>query len=503
MSGLVTFYRNQIDALSGGDKRCQALKTYFSKEVFDETAGFSLLEEVSHFKIESPQDFLFCMRNLLSVLIFNHLAPSQNPTFFKQTQAVFRKTVEQGFWKEFQLGTAFIQLAAHLLGEPKQKIEIKQLVKGATLLEAGVHVLDGQVPHPFFGAELALVWVYLGWIGEDEELLMAGVKSAHFLMNLCDKQGTPFHSLWLRENAFHPLALYSVYALLFGVASKFHHSSKFHVLKEALLEKLEKLSKDAFKRFDLLHPLFALLFELMLKQKKVPKIEENFSLLEMDQSLGFLRYDYEELSLACTASGVNTGLGALHKGNLEVVSFGPHFNPLADSDRYGVYRTCTGLQDGFKDLVLERQEESCRFKGWSRLISPFAPLVQNQNFSCAYPGDHWVYFDIQSEKKQTTFDIAFSEYDESHPLSFVFFVRADKACIKGLQPLLPGSLNRFQGASAQIIFEKEEEKLTLYPKLDSEMLVIPLAGRHHFWSADFLIAFPIKERLKHYTWTVF
>ena len=68
--------------------------------------------------------------------------------------------------------------------------------------------------------------------------------------------------------------------------------------------------------------------------------------------------------------------------------------------------------------------------------------------------------------------------------------------------LSPGALERYQGKIARVTFEKDGEILSLHPEFEGEMQLIPLAGKHHFWSADFLIAFPINEKLKHYRWTI-
>jgi len=197
---------------------------------------------------------------------------------------------------------------------------------------------------------------------------------------------------------------------------------------------------------------------------------------------------------------VNTGLGAIHKKGIQIVSFGPHFYPLADSDCFGIYRTSNGSREGFKDLTIEREEERCQFKGWSRIISPTPCYVSKQNFSYIHPGEQWLFFDIRAEKESLELDVRLDKCLQEAPLSFAFFISAEKASVKGEGTLMPGSLERYQGKAASLTFEKHGEIFSLHPEFEGEMQLIPLEGKHHFWSADFLIAFPLTEKLKVYSW---
>ena len=61
---------------------------------------------------------------------------------------------------------------------------------------------------------------------------------------------------------------------------------------------------------------------------------------------------------------------------------------------------------------------------------------------------------------------------------------------------------RYQGESKSLVFEKNQESLTLNPQYEGEMQVIPLSGTRHFWSADFLLAFSLNKKLYPYRWTI-
>lgn len=502
MSGLITFYKNRLSTLRSDDHNLQILRSCLLEEDLDEPSTLFVLEKSKWCSIESPYDFLNCLRTLSAVLIVNELTGSSSKEINRQAKGAYKNIISKGFWKEFQLGDSLSYLITHYLDSSHHPTKPENPSRRDYLLEIGDHVLDGGVPHTQLGAELALIRICLGYARKDDKLIASGIRISYLLMSLFDHKGDPLLGIWLQESAFSPAYFFAIYSLLFSVTAKLYPDPKMSALSETLLKNLEKFSLKCLSDNEYFIPILASFFQRECSKRLFDTIEGDFSCVKMDRSLGFLRYEYEKLSLACSASGVNTGLGSLHKESLEIVSFGPHFSPLADSDRFGIYRTCSGSEEGFKDLLLEHFKESCRFKGWSRLVSP-EPLGEvNQNFTSANPGKHWVSFDIQANKDEVTFDISFSSGDKPLPLFFVFFVRAQKAFISKRDQLLPGDLNQFHGQTCPVIFENKNKQLSIKPIFDSKMILIPLESKQHFWSATFLLAFPIKEALKNYCWNV-
>lgn len=496
MSGLVTFYKNRLEELD--DK--EAIKAILKGQKVDEATVFSLLDDCQAIAIETPQDILLFYQKFLTLIFVLPYSNVESSLTYLPIKELLKKGGCEGYWKSFQLPQAFAALCAYEITGTYEKLDVRQLEKGGVLLECGSHTLDGSVVRPFESAYLALIWLYLGWANQDEELLSAGLKLAQFCMNFCDNEGIPFEGLWTRESDYHPFAYYSALALLFSMASHLRLSSKMNVMKEVLFEKLEEKAVD---RIDPLTLLLALNFRKLIDEgKPYPETSPCLTLYDTDRSLGFLRYDFGSLSLACSVCGVNTGLGSIHKNRIHIGAFGPHYYPLADSECFGIYRISNGSREGFKDLMIERKEGECQFKGWSRVISPISNHVSKQNFSFAHPGTQWLFFDIRAEKECLQLDVRMDKCIQESPLSFVFFVSAEKAHVKGDHSLIPGALERYQGRSGEIIFERGDKQLVIKPQFEGEMQVIPLAGKSHFWSADFLLAFSLTEKLKLYSWKV-
>ena len=500
MRDLVTFYRDRLHLFSEEDSWCRAIKNCYLEKRVDEALIASLLDECRNPTVDSPQDYLRYLRKLVFLSFLHRFQPM--PMGVSTLKKIYQKIYTQGFWKDFQLGEALYTLGCHLAGLSSPALEPKQLAKGGILLEAGNYLPDGGVPHPLLNAELVLVWLFIGWETENDLLIHAALKWVHVSMGLFDHENRPFHGIWLRESEYHPLSFCSLYFLLFSVSSEMLISSKIRHLADSLFDALKEVDDAAFKAPPIFLLFFALGFESLYEKKKCPEVNGSYSMNEVDESLGYLSARQNDISLACSFSGVNTGLGALHKTHVRIVSFGPHFTPLADSDRYGLHRTSSGITDPFRDLEFDKKTDTFEVKGWTRIISPYASHVCHQNMTMTQPGGQWLYFSASGNGEKIFFESRLSEHDEKYPLYFAYFITADQAHIEGRQSLTPATLNRYQGPSKSTTFEKGEEKLTLHPQMEAEMHVIPLAGSHHFWAADFLVAFPFEDHHKAYSWEI-
>ena len=494
MSGLTSFYRNHSYLFDENDPWCCLVKNYLLTRGIDKTLITSLINESQNPLIQSPQDYLFHLRRLVSLAF---LTKGKSSSFqFEMLRKAFTKVKTKGFWNEFQLPKAFYTLGAFLVDLSYSDLSPKQLSKGGILVEMGHHLSDAAVPDLVLNGELALIWLFWGEKQKKESLLIAALKWVYVTLRLFDHKNRPFHGIWMKESDYHPLYFLTLYALLFWMASKYLVSSKIIHLKEVLFASLEDIPQKAF------HPSLSFLilmaseFEEGLKESPPLKIHEDFAIEEVDENLGFLLSSQDEMSFVCSFSGVNTGLGALHKDQVKIISFGPHFTPLADSDRYGIYRTSLGSLNPFHDLKIGKRQKKSFIEGWARLISPLTSKVYHHNMTVVQPGKQWLFFSAIGEKNRAILETKLLKYSEADPLYFAFFVSAEKACIRGAPPILPANLHRYFGDSCPVVFEKKGKQLKIDPKYRSKMDIIPLAGKHHFWGANFLLAFAFGKENK-------
>ncbi|QVL57209.1 MAG: hypothetical protein KFB93_07455 [Simkaniaceae bacterium] len=471
MSGLVTFFeRSQEDTL-GTDPLGKAVHAFLKGEESGEALLFPLATYCESFSIDTPQDLIEYYRSFLSLLFLRKFYEKKDEKLDQEICTLILKGKKNGFGKHFYLQNGYEALASYLFENKKGELEFKQLEKGA--------ILHRDLPNPMQNGEIGLIALYLGLVWDDEDLLHRGLKCVEFSLSLCDHRGKLFQGLWLKESEYQSIAHNDTFALLFDIASCFSHSSKLQMASENFSDK--KYSDP-----------FILLFNQAFEKRPFPSLSQGLTLHDIDRSLGFIRYQYGDTSLASSAAGVNTGLGSIHKKGIHIVSMGPHYAPLADSDYYGIFRLSNGSQEGFKDLKIESGEEIGKFQGWTRMASPDE----------GEPSEEWLYFNLEAEREKIDLTVRKSHHNELNPLFYVFFISADKGTIGEEKVLYPGILERYQGKTHQVVFEKGEEKVEITPHFDGEMKLIPLAGKDHFWSADFLLAFSLKKKLYPYHWTV-
>ncbi|MBI3211503.1 MAG: hypothetical protein HYZ47_02315 [Simkania negevensis] len=494
------------------DVRLLAMRDFFLESLTSEESLLSWISEIGKKESSNPYHYLDLWREVLSILCLwkkRGLSCAPKSSFVTDCviTAACKKMVNSvltsGFWKEFQLSSAFAALASFLLGEDKRPY-LKQMGNGIALLETGDHFLDGATLDPTLLAELYVLWIYLAFLLKEESLLIAGLRGGYFLLSLCDQEGLPFQALWTKEEKYHPIYRSLLYFHLFTLTAHCTQDPKMDGAAEKLYMELEQeaiSSKIDLNSLSFLYPLLASVFSLE-EMSPFCSIDEPFALTELSRPLSFMKVEFLRYDFVGTASGVNTGLFTLHKKNLKIINFGPQFFPLSDPSRFGLYRTADQTSTPFTDLLMEKKEGNFRFKGWSRLVDPERSLARNISFSSAFPGKEWIYFDLCGGQKEITLSTQFFHRKDSIPLYLVFYVSSDQLHVGGGEDLFPKSLQRYKGKALPIILQKEEEKLELISMMEGEMELIPLGGYRHFWGADFLISFPIMPSLSNYSWKI-
>lgn len=443
MDGLVTFSYDDRKVISD-DPLKEVVQDYFQEEVVSETLLFRC---VDHLK-QNHEDFY---PSLCSLLLLRKFAAIQNEKLDLEFRALIDLGKRKFFGKSHTLQRGYLALAWFLFnGQKTETFDFKQLEKGGVLLrEPSPSLLEN--------AELGLISCYLGKEWEEEELLGKGVKICEFFELLTSHDGTLFPGLWIPEEGYQKVLLQTVDLLI-------HPDAPIEIPFLRLMK--EALSGSFFA-----------------SSKRQP--------LLMDRSLGFLKYEWNDFSLVSSLAGNKTGLASMQKKGISIVSMGPHFIPLADSDSYGIFRPSNGSQEGFKDLSVECVEGKGKIEGWIRMISPDEGGISQS----------WLYAQLAIKEDLLNLTVRKS-HDTENELFFVFFVAADLAQLDEGATFFPKALNRFEGASQKVLFEKGEHFLEIIPDFEGEMKLIPLAGGTHFWSANFLVAFSIPKKLASYSWTV-
>jgi|JI102314A1RNA_FD_contig_111_570784_length_1818_multi_3_in_0_out_0_2 hypothetical protein len=428
--------------LSFDDALKEATDSYFQGGDLDEALLFRSVEFLSRQK----EDFY---PSLCALLFLRKFSAIKNEKLDHELYSLIALGKREFLGGSLLLQEGYAALANYLFfGSQIKGFQFKQLEKGGILFR-------DPFPHLLENAELGLLASYLGKEWNDEDLLGKGEKLCKFFQLLIGQSGTLFPGIWIPEEEYHE-KLIEIVDLLVNDKSE-PHSPYLRLMKQGLGHLPSKQSHRFL----------------------------------MDRSLAFLKYEGKELSMIASLAGKKTGIGSLKKGEVSIVSMGPHFAPLADSEYYGIFRPSNGSQEGFKDLLIESEEGRGKIEGWTRMISP-----DEGDLSQSYLHIH-----LMAKKEEVSLKIRRSHKGEKE-LHFVFFVSADHAEVEEGKTFFPKALNRFEGASQKIFFKKGESFLEILPHFEGEMKVIPLAGGTHFWSANFLVAFSISKILFPYSWTI-
>lgn len=443
MSGLVTFSYDRQEVISE-DPLNEASDCYFQEGKVSETLLFRCVDHLGKHKEEFYP-------SLCTLLFLRKYADIRNEKLDHEFSALIALGKREFFGGSLPLQKGYDALANYLLfGSQTKGFDFKQLEKGGTLFK-------DPFPHLLENAELGLLACYLGKEWNNEELFGKGTKICEFFELLVSHHGELFQGIWIPEEGYH----------------------------EKLLETVNLLIHPDYEP----RSSFLCLMKSALGDHHFSQARKGLSV--MDRSLGFLKYEWKDLSLVSSLAGKKTGLASIQKKGISIVSMGPHFVPLADSDYYGIFRPSNGSQEGFKDLSIELSEGRGKMEGWTRMVSPDEGDLSQS----------WLHFNLQAKEEEVTLTIRKSHETEKE-LYFVFFVSADHAQMEEGEAFFPKALNRFEGASQKVLFEKGESLLEITPDFEGEMKLIPLAGGTHFWSANFLVAFSIPKKLSPYSWTV-
>ncbi len=182
--------------------------------------------------------------------------------------------------------------------------------------------------------------------------------------------------------------------------------------------------------------------------------------------------------------GDHSGIASIDWGPIAVVSMGPHYFPLGELSRYGIYRE----GGDFSDI----EESSTSISGWSKLIAC------DRSFGS---GATWIYFSAEKKQNEIRISTAFENGKGEDPFAFVFFVKAKEIKISEKR-YLRGGLASYQGMNSPLELICEHEKVVLTPQFKGPIQIIPLAGGDYFWGGDFLIAFEIHDLDFKYGWSL-
>jgi hypothetical protein len=373
---------------------------------------------------------------------------------------------------------------------------------GTHLLPGGAALIDLYEYRPWLSLpftpqhfEYGIFLGVLALLTQRDDLKEHTLRMAHWQTNTLDADAVPLAGLFVREqDGSNPSFLVLSY-LLFRVASLL---DKNVVFENAATASIERLMKEESRYLEPLHPLWPLLERWLFQFPSTPFSSTDLADHIHDPSTALVGCRKKRQHVICTLHGEHTGLGSLRQGDVEIINYGPQYLPLEDCRGFGIEGNV--LSDhGARKTFVDWRAHSFSLKGCARLVDQPAAT----SFGMGLFRGIWI--DIVQEYKNSTFNLktTFMSLEGWDSVVFSFFVKASSCQIGGCS-LKPNTLERYEGEMHKIVLEGQESKLDLEatPFEDGAMTVIPLAGTRNFWGANFLIAYSLSPKEKHYNWKI-
>lgn len=292
-------------------------------------------------------------------------------------------------------------------------------------------------------------------------------------------------NLWFNEEGiFSPLrsSLIAIGLLITGheVKTAISYCRWLEKMDRALLACLER--EEIFQKEDF----FAVLEALF----DVAKRFDNIDVPEIEFD-GVKEHHSSHFSILTSVLGMNTGHGAIAAGRNQIVSFGPHYYPLGQMDKFGIIRKATRGMDSFQDVRFTSTPFSIKY--WSKLVGSEV---------CDKPSAIWSEVEIEELDKGIQLTSRYENLGHETSFAFAFFIKSD-CMIRGMQNFHQNTLERYRGPSETIICQSGEDRLEIRPCFKSYMQIIPLAGGNHFWGANFLLAYDVDNLQNPLRWALY
>lgn len=420
-------------------------------------------------------------------------------TFKPQLQERIHRLNGHFLWREFQLVSTYRALCDFLLHDTRKDLNTRQLLSGASPLETGGHWSWGEIPHTRFHAELGILWCLYGHLVEDASYLTMAERLAQWQLNTLDHDFVPFVGLFSQEGDTAESSLLIYNYLLFKAIAKLLDRKEMAFAAEKQLERLFALSSGA----PVTIPHSAVILENWLSQQGQETPTTNYALPAtfMDRQLILAGSRSAEANAVATLFGGGSGMGCLHRGDVQIVSFGPQHLPLGDCRGFGIESQQERLSQS--RVAVSELDHTFSIEGMARVAPRPKQAVSNATFR---NGDHsgfWIDARQSFDKNQFLIEMIFRGVYDLSALAFAFFVKAQTCIVDARQIIRPRSFERYQGVVRPIRCRGKQAsiEMTASQKLGG-MQVIPLGGGDNFWGADFLVAYLLDPQSPTYSWSV-
>ncbi|MBS0616008.1 MAG: hypothetical protein JSR58_05600 [Verrucomicrobia bacterium] len=352
-----------------------------------------------------------------------------------------------------QLNAAYLAAISHILDLPFKPVAPHILPNGLPLEEWAGHRHGSQVPHLYHAIELGILWALLGVLYKREEYTIASVKIAHWLLNLLDNQAQLMLGIWLPGSDY---SLRSNLSLLFRIALQITGDARFVAAAPQEIDPH-------------LQTVANFLLPKLQKQERFP-----LSLFLEEMTVGMMSFRARNWCGVFSLSGHQSGMGAIHHGDVAIAALGPQRAPFDDLSTFGIARRAP-----FKEMAWEKSATGGLIQGWIQVDEMWVQMA-------VAIGSEEIHIGVKGEVKPLT--------------SMVFYVHAEAISVDDKLILKKRELAHYRGPTTKLTLMGGKEKIFLTPLGPQTVEILPLCGGNYFFDSDFLIA--VSWRDDHLQWKI-
>ena len=398
--------------------------------------------------------------------------------------AVFLKIKEICSVEYHPLNKVSKAIFGFLLHGKKEDFNLAFSESGFLLIENFSEGSEDLLFHPRKDAQLGVLSLFYAILTQNSSLLLQAIQLGKIQKAYFEPAKKIFSGVFIKEEEFSESWILFINALFFWILSLFENETGFEELYKNLSSQLKLELKESPYFSSILYPALYAYLEKSKKLNFSSTILEKSALsypISFEKGLGATFYKYDSLSALFSLSGIGTGFCSLEKNGIEISSIGPQFLPLGEMRKYGLFRTALCKENLFRDLKIDRADSYINFQGWTRLSSDTSEELR--------PGKGWMHLQALAEKSSLHLAVKWIDFFDSSELYLVFFVKAEKVIIDKTFHLHPHTLDRYEGKSASLSFQKAKGSISVASDSEINMQVIPLSGKDHFWGSQFLVAY--------------
>lgn len=473
----------------------EILQTLYGEKEFPENLMTLMVENFLTAVERSDQKLDRLLSDFVSVLFLSSLSQRFFSTYQERLMAAYRKILLHPDSYDDSLVHSYLAVIACFFDFPFDGVEIHPLPSGFVL--EGIKevaaskdrvVLRNQI-------DIALNMLMTALMRQDRDLVEKASKIILAFANCLDDDGQVLIGLWSSDCVVDKNPFFATtYLTLYAFNALCHHP-RMEKMLQIQAEVIARLPEHEIEAIGERAIVLAFAMDHLLNQhmsELVHEIKFSDARSYLLQDVGLIVDKIGNFSTYLTLSGIHQSLGSILSEDVQVIAMGPHFFPLGDLSKFGIFQAIDKEHES--PVSYDKVDGKTLIKGMTKIIHA------DSTYDSPKPSETWLNLEVSGHPQRITLTVSLLGESCKMPLAFAFFIKSIETQMIGARAVRPKSFDKYVGPSQQVVFKGSKKNFTIKPCFNEKMHLIPLQGGERFWGADFLMACELSEFSKPYTW---